>query len=332
MRIALAFILTLMLCLTGPAQIAFACGGGGDGGGNEGVDESASTQTSDPGEPPPGFILSGDTPEIVGLLGPTSDPGDSITAPPPLLTTEVPLPGTGEGEPQNLWLTWAEQHNQAREARGLEPLQTVILPGGNAAVVNGRIVPVMGPGGPPPPPAPIGTLPGLGPLVPGVANPFVAIQGKGPTAATETSLTVMKEKPFIGPREPMTRLKLMELHTKMYELNHASEILEVHERFVQRVAFISAYAAAMLASGRGSYVAVKYGVGAAWAYTLAYATGTTLIESRGDPVAVLESTVGAIKTFELPPYGAPIKSTTINVFHSVTSPESVPVGGDFIDM
>ena len=76
MRIALAFILTLMLCLTGPAQIAFACGGGGDGGGNEGVDESASTQTSDPGEPPPGFILSGDTPSInVGESGPTSDPG-----------------------------------------------------------------------------------------------------------------------------------------------------------------------------------------------------------------------------------------------------------------
>jgi hypothetical protein len=117
-------------------------------------------------------------PSSTTSVGPSGDPGGSVSGPPPQSTTVVPLPGSGEGEPQDpaeaVLISWVEQVNQTREALGLEPLQTVILPGG--AVVNGQVVPVMGAGGPPP--APIEIPPGLGgPPIPGVVNPFVATQG-----------------------------------------------------------------------------------------------------------------------------------------------------------
>jgi hypothetical protein len=285
MKNALAVILALMLCLTGPAQIAFACGGG-DGGGNEGVDERTSAQTSDPSEPPPGFILSGDPPPInAESLDPTNDPGVSITAPPPQSTAEVPIPGTGEGEPQDPMSWWVEQHNRTREALGLEPLQNAILPGGNAAVVNGRIVPVMG------------------------SPPVVKVV-----------------------RLPMTKQRLVELNRQMQILNRRSELMGFQERVAQRTAFYAAICAAAIASGGKSMVAKKIGLGVAVAYTTAYAAVTSLIASRGDPIDTLESTVGALNTFELEAHLGPVKSETIRIFHSANSPWSVPVGGGFIDM
>jgi hypothetical protein len=135
--------------------------------------------------------------------------------------------------------------------------------------------------------------------------------------------------PPIGPREPMTRQRLIELNRQMQELNQRSRELKFQERTAQRIAFVAAYAAAAIASGGESLVAEKFGVGVAWAYTLAYSVGTSLIESSGDPVAATESTIGAIQTFELHPIAGPAKATTISIFHSLSSPGSVPVGGEF---
>jgi hypothetical protein len=282
MRIALAVLLVLMLCLTGPAHIPFAFAGGGGGGGGGG-DTDNSAQTSDPDEPPPGFILSGDPPSInAGLSGSTSGPGVSKTAAPPQSTTVKIIPGTGEGEPQDPRLTYVEQLNRAREAVGLEPRETVILPGGHAAVVNGKIVPVMG------------------------SPPVVKVV-----------------------RIPMTRQRLMELNRQAQILNRRSRLLEIQERAAERTAFYAAICAAAIASGGKSLVAEKLGLGVAVAYTAAYAAVTSLIASRGDPLATVESTVGSLNTFELPAHLGPVKSNTIKVFHSVNSPGSVPVGGNF---
>jgi hypothetical protein len=128
----------------------------------------------------------------------------------------------------------------------------------------------------------------------------------------------------------MTRQRLIELNRQMQQLNQRSRDLELQERALERLAFVAAFAAATIASGSGSRVAVKYGVQAAWTYITAYAVGTTLIESRGDPAAVLESTIGTIKTFELKAIAGPAKSTTISIFHYVNSPGSVPVGSEFM--